>query len=91
MAGTTNMPPEGGLGVHVTLTIGSGVGGRQVNREVSAGAARVAVDGAEPSTSDLLQVAVRRLDSSPEDVLLCWLEAGGTIDRPWSRATQIMR
>jgi hypothetical protein len=81
VAGTTNIP-NARARVQVTLIIGSGADRQQVEKNVAAGAAPVPLDGTEPSTCDLLQVAVRRLDSSPEDVLLCWLEAGGAIDRP---------
>ena len=33
-------------------------------------------------TGAFLRVSARRTDQSPQDVLLCWSDAGGTIIRP---------
>jgi hypothetical protein len=70
--------------VQVTLKTGSGAELHVIEKQVLTGPGQIQLDDNEqPSTSDVLQVAIRRLDSSADDVLLCWLEAGGTIDRPW--------
>jgi hypothetical protein len=75
--------PRQAYSVNVTLNTGSGTEMRVIGTYTLKGASELRLDGHEqPSASDVLQVAIRRLDSAEDDVLLCWLEAGGTIDRP---------
>lgn len=69
--------------VQVTLKTSFGVGLRVIGTHVLTGPTQIRLnDDEQPSTSDVLQIAIRRLDASADDVLLCWLEAGGAIDRP---------
>jgi len=75
--------PGQAYSVNVTLNTGSGTEMRVIGTYTLKGTSELRLDGHEqPSASDVLQVAIRRLDSAEDDVLLCWLEAGGTINRP---------
>jgi hypothetical protein len=75
--------PCNGHDVRVTLKTGSGAELSVIGDYVLSGPRQIQLDDNEqPGTIDVLQVAIRRLDSSADDVLLCWLDATGTTDRP---------
>jgi hypothetical protein len=75
--GAANIPAEDDHRVQVTLTMESGAGERRIDEKISM-AIPVEFDD-EFSTYDRVRITVKRLDSLPGDVLLCWREAGGTI------------
>jgi hypothetical protein len=73
-------PASNGHRVRAILKTGSGAESRE--KYTLDDATEIELNkNTKPHTGDDLQVTIKRLDSSADDILLCWRKAGGTIDR----------